>query len=161
MRKIFLLLGSNLGALEENLINALRYLESHNINVVKKSRIYRTKPWGVTDQPDFLNMAVEIECDYRPEELLNILKKIESLMGRKKTGDRWGPRIIDIDILFYNQQIIKEKNLTIPHKEFYNRPFAIKLLSDIAPGFIPPFSDKPMKEYLKGLDNEGFEIYRH
>ncbi|MBA7705423.1 hypothetical protein ES703_114252 [subsurface metagenome] len=80
-------------------------------------------------------------------------------MGRKKTGRRWGPRTIDIDILFYGSQIMKRKDLVIPHKEFYNRPFAIKLLAEIAPDFVPPQSEKQVKNYLKGIDDEGFEIY--
>lgn len=159
MEKIFLLLGTNVGNLKANLLKALKELEKNEIRITKKSKIYRTKPWGNGDQSDFLNMALAVECNYKPLVLLNMLKKIEFSMGRKKTRRRWGPRIIDIDILFYGNQMIKRKHLVIPHKEFYNRPFAIKLLAEIAPNFVPPLSDKKMKDYLKGVDDEGFEIY--
>jgi len=159
MEKIFLLIGTNVGDLKSNLLKAQKHLEKHKVKIIKKSKIYKTKPWGNDNQPDFLNIALEVECNYKPLRLLHTLKKIESSMGRKKTGRRWGPRIIDIDILFYGSQIMKRKDLVIPHKEFYNRPFAIKLLAEIAPDFVPPQSEKQVKNYLKGIDNEGFEIY--
>ena len=159
MEKIFLLIGTNVGDLKSNLLKAQKYLEKHKVKIIKKSKIYKTKPWGNDNQPDFLNIALEVECNYKPLRLLHRLKKIESSMGRKKTGRRWEPRIIDIDILFYGSQIMKRKDLVIPHKEFYNRPFAIKLLAEIAPDFVPPQSEKQVKNYLKGIDDEGFEIY--
>ncbi len=159
MEKIFLLIGTNVGDLKSNLIKAQKHLEKHNIKIIKKSKIYKTKPWGNGNQPDFLNMALEIVCNYKPIGLLHILKKIESSMGRKKTERRWGPRIIDIDILFYGRQIIKRKDLIIPHREFYNRRFAVKILADIAFDFVPPQSDKQIKDYLEGVADEGFEIY--
>lgn len=159
MEKIFLLIGTNVGDLKPNLIKAQKYLEKHKVKIMKKSKIHKTKPWGNNNQPDFLNIALEVECNYKPLRLLHMLKKIESSMGRKKTERRWGPRIIDIDILFYGRQIMKRKDLIIPHKEFYNRPFAIKLLAEIAPDFVPPQSEKQVKNYLKGIDDEGFEIY--
>ncbi len=160
MSNILLLMGTNVGTLKTNLFRAQKELEKRGIKIVKKSKIYRTKPWGNRDQPDYLNMALEVECNYTPGELFSILKTIESDMGRKKTTRRWGPRIIDIDIVFYGSQIVERKDLIIPHREVFNRPFAIKLLAEIAPNFVPPLSDKPMKDYLKGVDDEGFEIYR-
>lgn len=160
MSKIFLLLGSNIGNLKKNLLSALSEIEKQNILIIKKSRIYKTKPWGNDNQPDFLNMAIEVDCNYSPSELFKVLKRIESKMGRKKTR-RWGPRIIDVDILFYSTNIVNSKNLTIPHKEFYNRPFAIKLLAEISPDFVPPRSNKRVKDFLQGTGNEGIEIYRN
>jgi 2-amino-4-hydroxy-6-hydroxymethyldihydropteridine diphosphokinase len=159
MEKIFLLIGTNVGDLKSNLIKAQKHLEKHDIKIIKKSKIYKTKPWGNNNQPEFLNMALEIVCNYKPIGLLYILKKIESSMGRKMTERRWGPRIIDIDILFYGRQTIKRKDLIIPHREFYNRRFAVKILADIAPDFVPPQSDKQIKDYLEGVADEGFEIY--
>jgi len=159
MDNIFLLLGTNVGDIKENLRNALRALENNAIAIRKKSRMHRTKPWGYADQPDFLNMAVEVECEYTPRELLAIIKRIEKDMGRKKARERWGPRIIDIDILFYNQEVIAEQDVTIPHKEFFNRPFAMKLLCEIAPDFKPPQTGKRLIEHLEGVNRGECEIY--
>ncbi len=149
MENIFLLMGTNIGKLKKNLLTALDLLKKNEIRVVKKSKMYRTAPWGDENQPDFLNMALEIECRHEPLELLRVLKKIESLMGRKRNERRWGPRVIDIDILFYGRKIIKQKDLVIPHKEFFNRTFAIRLCAEIAPDFVPPKSNKRLKDYLK------------
>jgi 2-amino-4-hydroxy-6-hydroxymethyldihydropteridine diphosphokinase len=159
MDEIFLLLGTNRGELKTNLLTALDELENQDIAIVKKSKIYKTKPWGTCDQPDFLNIAVEVECEHTPKELLRVIKNIEAKMGRKEPVVRWGPRIIDIDILFYGNHVVHDEDLTIPHKEFYNRPFAIKPLSDISPEFTPPFSSKKVKDYVTEIDDEGIEIY--
>lgn len=159
MEKILLLMGTNLGNLETNLTNALNELENNDIKILKKSKIYRTKPWGRIDQPDFLNMGLEVRCDHKPLELIRLLKQIEVKMGRKPDGVQWGPRTIDIDIVFYGSQIIRTKELTIPHASFFKRPFAIKVLSEIAPDFVPPCSDKKLKDCLSGVEHEGSEIY--
>jgi 2-amino-4-hydroxy-6-hydroxymethyldihydropteridine diphosphokinase len=161
MDNIFLLLGTNLGNLKKNLHTALNELHRNNIRIIKKSSIYRTKPWGYDNQPDFLNMAIEVDCCYAPEELLRILKSIESSMGRKTMDDKWKARIIDIDILFFGDRIVHSPRLTIPHKEFYNRPFAIHLLAEISPDFMPPHSKKSVKELKQETSNEGIEIYRN
>lgn len=152
-------MGTNLGDLEINLMTALEELVNNGIKIVKKSRIYRTKPWGQVDQADFLNLGLEIVCDHEPLELMRVLKRIEAKMGRKQGGIRWGPRIIDIDIVFYGTQIVKTRDLTIPHASFFERPFAIKILAEIAPDFVPPRSDKKLKDCLSGVEHEGSEIY--
>ncbi|MGB3340944.1 MAG: 2-amino-4-hydroxy-6-hydroxymethyldihydropteridine diphosphokinase [bacterium] len=160
MQKILLLLGTNLGDLKNNLIKAQKELENRKIKIVNRSNVYQTKPWGRVDQPDFLNMGLEISCYYKPLELLSVLKQIEAIMGRKSESMRWGPRIVDIDIIFYGSQVIESLHLTIPHKDFFNRPFAIKILAEIAPDFIPPCSKKKLQDYLNGIEHEGFKIYR-
>ena len=160
MQKILLLLGTNLGDLKNNLIKAQKELENRKIKIVNRSKVYQTKPWGRVDQPDFLNMGLEISCHYKPLELFSVLKQIESIMGRKSESMRWGPRVIDIDIIFYGSQVIESLQLTIPHREFFNRPFAIKILAEIAPDFIPPCSKKKLQDYLNGIEHEGFKIYR-
>ena len=154
-----LLMGTNLGDLETNLTNALNELENNEIKVLKKSRIYRTKPWGRINQPDFLNMGLEVRCDHKPLDLIRLLKQIEAKVGRKPGGIRWGPRIIDIDIIFYGTQIVKTRDLTIPHASFFERPFAIEILAEIAPDFVPPCYDKKLKDCLSGVEHEGSEIY--
>lgn len=160
MNKIYLLIGTNIGNLKENLENALDQLNKNNIKIIKKSKIYKTKPWGKTDQPDFLNIAVEVETSFTPEVILKKIKGIEKKMKRK-TFEKWGPRIIDIDILFYGSSQINKPDLIIPHPQFFNRPFAIVPLADIAPDFVPPFSQKKVKELISGEMNEGIEVYHN
>lgn len=160
MNRIYLLLGTNIGDLEENLLQATRAIEANGIRILKKSKIYKTKPWGVEDQPDFLNLALEVESELSAVELVRILKLIESRMGRKKTEKRWHPRLIDIDILFWGDDVIEHAELKIPHREFFNRPFAMRILSEIAPDFKPPGAKKALKEYLVGECDERVEVYR-
>lgn len=148
MENILLLMGTNVGNLKANLLTALKLLDKNEIRVVRKSKIHRTQPVGDEDQPDFLNVVLQVECPYEPLALLRVLKRIESDMGRKKTR-RWGPRVIDIDILFYGDRIIKKKELEIPHREFFNRTFAIEMCAEIAPDFVPPRSKKCIKDYLE------------
>jgi 2-amino-4-hydroxy-6-hydroxymethyldihydropteridine diphosphokinase len=160
MERIYLLLGSNVGHLEENLERAVSLIGARGIEILKKSRIYKTKPWGVSEQPDFLNLALEVRSDLSGPELLRILKEIETQMGMERVEGRWLPRVIDIDILFMDNLVIDKTDLRIPHREFFNRRFAIKILSEIAPDFRPPGADKALNEYLRGESDEGIEIYR-
>jgi len=159
MKKIFLLLGTNLGDLKENLECACKAIESHGIKILKKSKIYKTKPWGVSEQPDFLNQALEVETKYPAVELLKILKDIEAQMGRAEGRGRWGSRLIDIDIIFMGSLVVDQANLKIPHRQFFKRGFAVKILAEIAPDFRPPGSPKALHEYARGESNEGIQIY--
>lgn len=159
MEKIFLLLGSNQGKRVRNLRTAQAEIRQNQMKIVKKSSVYETPPWGKIDQPDFLNMALQVNCPHSPVELLRILKRIEKKLGRKK-GCKWGPRLIDIDILFYNARIVKTRNLTIPHPDFDQRAFAIVPMAEISPNFTDPRSARKMKDYLKGTDHEGIAVYR-
>lgn len=153
-------MGTNVGALKDNLFRALDELTQSKIKITKKSKIYQTKPWGNVKQSDFLNIVLEVQCNYSPMELLRVLKNIEVKMGRREES-RWGPRIIDLDILFYGNRIVNQNNLVIPHKEFYNRPFAIIPLAEISPNFIPPSTKKRIKNLALGVKSEGIEIYRN
>jgi len=158
MGHIFLLIGSNLGDPAAHVDRALDALEKHDIKIVKRSAAAKTAPWGKTDQPDFLNMAVEVACDYSPQDLLCVLKKIERELGRT-AGERWGARIIDLDILFYDRQVVKQDDLVIPHPRFLDRPFAIALMAEIAPHFIPPGSDKSIAGYYRDTLHERKTIH--
>jgi len=160
MEKILLLLGTNLGDLEKNIEKAIAELKKNDIHIIKRSRIYRTKPWGRIDQPNFLNMGLVIECNHQPFELLGILKKIETTMGRTRDQLPWGPRLIDLDIIFYGTRTIESTTLTLPHKEFFKRPGAVRILAEIAPDFVPPHSRKNLAAFITGEDNGEFEIYR-
>lgn len=146
-------IGSNLGNREENCEKAIKLLEGNNIKVTKRSSMIETEPWGVEDQPKFINMAVTIETGFKSEELLRVLKKIEDEIGRSP-AERWGPRIIDLDILLYDDLIIKTPELEIPHPHIEEREFVLKPLSEIAPEKIHPVLKKSIKElFLQFLQN--------
>ena len=138
-------IGSNLGNREENCERAIKLLEAGNIIVKKRSSIIETEPWGVEDQPKFINMAVEIETDLEPEELMSLLKKIECEIGRSP-AERWGPREIDLDILLYDDLIIKTPELEIPHPHIAEREFVLKSLAEIASEKIHPVLKKSIKD---------------
>lgn len=145
MSTAYISIGSNLGNREENCKNAIKLLIEDGVKVVKLSSTIETKPWGLTDQPMFINMALSIETDKTPAELLTAIKSIEADLGRRP-GVRWGPRIIDLDILLYEDLVIKTSNLEIPHPEMCNRDFVMKPLLEIAPDVIHPVLKKSIKE---------------
>jgi 2-amino-4-hydroxy-6-hydroxymethyldihydropteridine diphosphokinase len=134
--RVYLSLGSNLGDRTANLRAALAELEP-NVLLVQVSSLYETEPVGVTDQPTFLNLAAEAATDLEPLELLRWIKEVESRVGRRQTY-RWGPRVIDIDILLYEGRIVESRELTIPHRELPNRAFVLVPLAEIAPDLTHP-----------------------
>jgi 2-amino-4-hydroxy-6-hydroxymethyldihydropteridine diphosphokinase len=113
----------------------------------------------VTDQPDYLNVALEVESDRPASELLSIFKGVEQEMGRERTQEKWQPRVIDIDIIFWGDHVVEHEGLQIPHREFFNRPFAMKILAEIAPQFTPPGRKVTLEELSSGASNEGIEIH--
>jgi len=126
-------LGSNIGDAPANLREALRLIAARRVATLSAvSRIYRTTPWGDVDQREFANACAIGETSLAPYELLAAVKTIEADMGREPTR-RWGPRLIDIDILFYGAQAIDDPELTIPHKELFARRFVLAPLAEIAP----------------------------
>ncbi|MBN2621677.1 2-amino-4-hydroxy-6-hydroxymethyldihydropteridine diphosphokinase [candidate division WOR-3 bacterium] len=149
MARAFLLLGTNQGDLYRNIEAAMKELQNSGVAIKKRSRICKTKPWGKKDQPDFLNVVLEVETGCEPLELLSVIKSIEMAIGRKPDPVRWGPRVIDIDILFFEDRVIETKELTVPHGEFLNRPFAIRLLTEIAPALRYPGTRRYVSEYLE------------
>lgn len=148
---VYLSLGTNLGNRKLNLKNALKYIKKNKIKIKKLSSIYKTEPVGYKNQPFFYNMCVKVCTELPPENLLKKIKKIEKKLGRKK-GIKWGPRIIDIDILFYNNIILSKKNLKIPHPEIVKRKFVLKPLCEIAGKFIHPELHLSVEELLKKTD---------
>ncbi len=154
MAEIFFGLGSNMGDRAENLKKAAELLKTYNIRALKKSSVYETAPVGYFRQRDFYNMCLLAEAEAKPADLLGVVKKIEAKMGRKK-GVKHGPRIIDIDILFYNNIIIKEKELLIPHPEIEKRKFVLIPLNEIAGNFVHPELRLTVKELLEKCGDTG------
>lgn len=146
-------LGSNIGDKPENIRKALTYLEARSIaRLTAVSRIYRTPPWGVVDQGDFANACAIGETTLSPYELLAAVKKIEADMGREPTR-RWGPRLIDVDILFLGDHTLDDPELTLPHKELFARGFVLKPLLEIDPHLV--LDGVSVAEALKSVDAEG------
>jgi len=140
---IYLLLGSNLGDRFQNLAEARDRIGS----IQASSSIYVTRAWGNTHQPDFYNQVIEIDTQLTPEELLKTILKIEASMGRVR-DEKWGARIIDIDILFYRNKIIDTEGLIVPHPEIKNRRFTLIPLREIT-NMIHPVLRKTIDELLK------------
>lgn len=146
-------IGSNIGDKPENIRKALALLESRGIARLQAiSRIYRTPPWGDLDQGDFANACAIGETAMTPYELLAAVKKIEADMGRAPTR-RWGPRLIDVDILFLGDCTLDDPELTLPHKELFSRGFVLAPLLEIAPGLI--LDGVPLSGALEGVDLSG------
>ncbi len=144
---IYLLVGTNLGNRSDNLNLALQKISELIGNILQTSSIYETAAWGKTDQPDFYNLALEIATTKDPREVLNLLQSIEKEMGRIRV-ERWEERIIDIDILYFSDQIINSPQLTVPHPEIPNRRFTLEPLNEIASDFVHPFLHKSNREML-------------
>ena len=136
MTQVYLSLGTNLGERLDNLATA-RAMLSPDVRVEKLSSVYETAPWGYSDQANFCNQVLLGKTMLTPLRLLNKLKRIEKMMGREQTF-RYGPRVIDLDILFYESRIINTKRLQIPHPRLQERAFVLVPLVEIAPDFVHP-----------------------
>ena len=147
IENIFLGLGSNQGDRELNLKNSIKLLNSKAGKVLNISRIYESEPWGVKNQNYFLNQVIEIETHIDPIDLLNICKNIEYDMGRNPEI-RWGKRVIDIDILYYQSRVINQKKLIIPHKLMHERKFVMIPLNDLNENHLHPILNITNKEIL-------------
>ncbi len=150
MSKAYISIGSNIGEREKNCLRAIELMEKEHITVIKQSSIYETEPWGVNNQPLFLNMVIEIETDLTPLELLKVLKDIEKKMGRVNSY-HWGPRIIDLDILLFDNLIINMDNLIIPHPFLHERDFVLRPLKEIAQEIKHPVLNKSVDELFRDL----------
>jgi 2-amino-4-hydroxy-6-hydroxymethyldihydropteridine diphosphokinase len=149
--KVYLGFGSNLGEREQNIKAALRAIdEEKDICLHKVSSVHETEPEYVREQPKFMNCVAEGETSLSPGRLLGCLKRIEKRLGRTG-GERWGPRIIDIDILLYNDFIVDEPGLRIPHPRLRERVFVLLPLTEIAPGLRDPVSGQTVGELLRQL----------
>lgn len=137
MNKVFLLLGANLGHPEAQLARALQEIESLIGKVENSSSLYESEAWGVTDQPKFLNQVVLIHTSFSAMEVLDRTQDIENRLGRVRLS-KWGARVIDIDLLYFNMEYIQNERLSIPHPYLPDRRFALLPLHEIAPDFVHP-----------------------
>ena len=152
MNKSYLGLGTNIDDRLNYLNQALKILNSHSdIKVSKKSKVYETKAWGYTEQADFLNMCIEIETNLEPNDLLHVCQDVERKLNRERKI-RWGPRTIDVDILFFNDIILQEENLEIPHPRIKERAFVLIPLIDLNNKL--KIDNVSIDEYLKSLTTE-------
>lgn len=148
MNTAYLLTGGNMGNRLNNLQQAAEFIQQNCGKIVVSSSVYETEAWGKTDQPAFLNQALQIETDLSPDALMQTLLDIESRMGRIRTV-KMGPRIIDLDILLINDLIQATPLLTIPHPALPLRKFALLPLAEIAPKLIHPVEKKTILELLQ------------
>ncbi|MFA5245132.1 MAG: 2-amino-4-hydroxy-6-hydroxymethyldihydropteridine diphosphokinase [Pedobacter sp.] len=155
MYTTFLLLGSNLGDSRQYLADAIFMIGEKIGKVEKLSSLYQTASWGKHDQPDFLNQAVKLSTDLSPQNLLTAILEIEKMLGRHRK-EKWGSRTIDIDILLYEDIIIDETDLKIPHPLLPERRFALMPLKEIAPDLIHAVSGKTIKQLLLELTDKLF-----
>ncbi|MEI6523040.1 MAG: 2-amino-4-hydroxy-6-hydroxymethyldihydropteridine diphosphokinase [Bacteroidota bacterium] len=149
---IYILLGTNLGNKLSNLSNAIEKLRSFSLFINRTSSIYKTAAWGNTNQDSFLNQVLEIETKIDPQELLKICLSIEKVMGRIR-NEKWEARIIDIDILFYNDLIFTSKELNIPHEFLHKRGFTLQPLAELNPNLIHPVLKKTIRELLDNCED--------
>ena len=155
---VYIALGSNLGNRLSNLKNAISNF-TPQMDVKKKSPVYETPPWGYADQPAFLNQVVMVETYLEPEDLLGHLKRLETVLGREPSFQN-GPRLIDLDILFYDDLIVDSPPLVIPHPRLHQRAFVLVPLNDIAPDLVHPLYAKSISEMLLDIDRLNIVEYK-
>ena len=152
MNDIFLLLGSNMGDRKLFLNRAIEHIEADIAPIVRTSSVYETASWGKTDEPDYLNQVLLLQTLLPPQIILEKILAIEALLGRKRE-EKWGSRIIDIDILLYGDAIINEPNLKVPHPELHKRRFTLEPLAEIAADFMHPVFKKNILQLKSELQD--------
>ena len=155
---VYLSLGSNLADRKSNL-EAVHSALPPEVVVRKSSSLYETEPWGYADQPDFLNQILLAETQLSARELLSYIKDLEIQIGREPSF-RFGPRLVDIDIIFYGEQIIQEPDLKIPHPRFSERAFVLVPLAEISPDLVVPGTERTVLDLLNDLNISGIYPYR-
>ena len=158
MNTAYLLIGGNIGNRVANLQAAIEAIKQFGGTLKGISKVYETAAWGLEDQPSFLNQALELETALTPKELLKVLLEIEKSLGRER-GEKYGPRLIDIDILLYNDEVIDEEGLKIPHPQMPFRRFVLQPLTEIAGEKIHPLLHQSIYELLLHCP-DGLEVHK-
>jgi 2-amino-4-hydroxy-6-hydroxymethyldihydropteridine diphosphokinase len=153
MPKLYLLLGGNLGDRTAYLQQARELIQVQVGSLVKTSGLYETAAWGKTDQPAFLNQVLEVQTELKPEQVLRQINLIEHELGRERI-EHWGARVIDIDILFYDDLVLETQRLTIPHPQLHKRGFTLKPLAEIAPDLWHPALHKSIDQLQAECEDE-------
>ena len=152
MNRVYLSLGSNLGDKEQNLEDALKMIEKQIGSIASRSAFFYSEPWGFSSDNGFVNNCDLIETLFLPEKILEITKQIEIELGRsKKSSGTYSDRVIDIDIIFYNDQILDTPDLVIPHPLMHLREFVLAPLEEIAADYLHPLLDKKVSELRKNV----------
>ncbi|HIU64202.1 MAG TPA: 2-amino-4-hydroxy-6-hydroxymethyldihydropteridine diphosphokinase [Candidatus Avacidaminococcus intestinavium] len=152
MSIVFIALGSNLGKRSFYIKEAIKRLQEEGLELLAKSSLIETQPYGVTDQPNFINAVISMKTSLEPQVLLQLLLQIEQELGRVRKR-HWGERTIDLDLLFYDEVILQEKNLILPHPDLQNRDFVLGPLVEIAPNLRHPVLGITAKDLLLNLKN--------
>ena len=148
MNRTYLLLGSNMGNSKQQLATAQKHIEKNIGNIIRHSSLYQTAAWGKTDQPDFLNQVILVETEFTANNIMQAILTIEKKMGRLRTVKN-APRIIDIDILLFNKEIIESPALSVPHPQLQNRLFVLIPLNELSPNLIHPVLKKTIHQLLR------------
>ena len=137
--RAFVGLGANLGDREATIARAVELLsQAEGVEIVAVSSLRETEPWGPVEQPPYLNGAAEVETELPPRALLEVLLGVEQALGRRRSGERWGPRTIDLDLLLFDEVEVDEPGLTVPHPRLHERRFALEPLAELAPDAAVP-----------------------
>ncbi len=153
MNSVYLLIGGNLGNRIENLVVVRSFIENDIGKIIKASSVYETAAWGITEQPKFLNQVLLIKTKLTARKMMQVILSIENKMGRIRSQKN-ASRIIDIDILFFNDEVINHSNLTIPHPEIQNRRFVLVPLNEITSGLIHPVFKQSIKNLLSTTNDK-------
>lgn len=160
MSSLVLLLGSNIGDRRQYIEQAILLIEKKIGKIIQESLLYETEAWGDQSQRSFINQVVVVSTDQPPHTLLKNTLFIEEVLGRVRSGKKWQARTIDIDILFYNNFIYSDANLTIPHPQLHQRKFTLIPLLEIMPNFIHPKFKKTIKELLENCKDDMLSVKR-
>ncbi len=155
MEKVYLCLGGNIGDTRYYLQNAVAMIGRRIGRVVSQSAVYQSEPWGFNAEQMFLNQVVVAETELEPHAVLELCLQIEAELGRTRSGNGYEPRTIDIDIVFFGQQIISQPDLQVPHPLMHQRNFVLRPLADVAPNFVHPVSGLTVRQLADECEDKG------